>query len=347
MCIKTLSKTISVAAIIFSFFENLALATAYAIPSEVIPLPSVAAATVSTVTTTKSELTLAERWKCESDHPMSCVSELTLEIMKDRHVIFVPGFLNEFARGPIEYFKSNRVALRRDLDGQFTLFSSPSWQSIHQNSETLHRRLLAIYKKSKKPVILFGHSKGAAETLYLVLRHPELILDGIVDRVVLIQAALGGSPLAYAVNSRYVVRAVYSLLGGGFKSMHPHYTKKEFLKASVYFMNFLLGRYSESKMIEVQKMISDRIFYVRSYSPTANLNFGAQFITRYLTMDLLYYGKNDGILLTHKQWLPWIGQDLGVLETDHTALTIDGMNEITPLGREAFTRALFEQIYSP
>jgi len=67
---------------------------------------------------------------------------------------------------------------------------------MSHNSELIYSYLVKRFQKTGKTQIVVAHSKGAGELLLALLFHPELIKNGIVDKVVLMQAVIGGSPLA-------------------------------------------------------------------------------------------------------------------------------------------------------
>ena len=98
------------------------------------------------------------------------------------------------------------------------------------NADKLLIDIQKIHAKIKLPIILVGHSKGGAESMYLALRYPELLISGIIERVVLIHPALGGSPLADNVANNIMGRSFTKYLGEGLHSIQVvEFTLQELL----------------------------------------------------------------------------------------------------------------------
>src|SRR5437879_1617033 len=100
--------------------------------------------------------------------------------------------MNELGR-PF-YFTDNIKTVQK-LGGTASYFGPSSELSVPENAEIIHKLLIKTAKKEKKPLIVFAHSKAAAETYYAILTHPELILNNTVWQMLSVQGAIWGSPL--------------------------------------------------------------------------------------------------------------------------------------------------------
>ena len=250
----------------------------------------------------------------------------TAPILANRHVVFVGGFSSELV---FWFFVDNERAARA-LGAATTIITPPSLLPIDVNVEMLRRRILAIRKADKRPIVLAGHSKGGAEVLLFALRYPEFLLDGTIESVLSIQGALGGSPIADAF------RGVIDLvpLGGGIPSRlrsRPH----------AMFRLALVDMHDRLSKDEVDR-VSRKIYYVRSAQVPEKIPL--LFRSTQIWMAKLHR-RNDGVILTRDMKLDGIGTDLGVLDSDHTGLTIWFPGNGTEASRSAFTRAVLRRIH--
>ncbi len=118
-----------------------------------------------------------ETLKSVHDFPESLRSEYA-----SKHFVLVDGFFNEGARLACVYFKDNINELK-ELGFTCSHLRYSSMRSIFRNSEDLHQDIIAKFSKYKKPIVLIGHSMGGGEALCLVLQHPELMINNIIDKV--------------------------------------------------------------------------------------------------------------------------------------------------------------------
>lgn len=305
--------------------------------------------------------TLLQRW---DEEKKGSVTE-DVQIPQDRHVLFISGIMNNLAKLISAYYKSNIEAVH-ELGLQATSYGPSSRKSIPTNAEIVYQRIIETYERHHDPVVVIGHSKGGAETLYTILEHPNLIVDGIVDRVVLIQPAIGGSPLATLEHgcSTFWMFCFYE---PNFDTLVPAVIKADFDHAFSDYEKFLHERWPSDHDIDwIQKQkenISNKIFYVRSEATPDELSTGVKIVLGALHSELsyestsdgfhptwdkptLYSGRNDGLVPIESQWDQRIGVDLGILESDHLGLTVDTVSKTSREDRIAFTRALFKTIYT-
>jgi pimeloyl-ACP methyl ester carboxylesterase len=184
-------------------------------------------------------------------------------------------------------------------------------------------------------VVLVGHSKGGAAALLTALRYPELVLTGVIDRVVVVQGAIGGSPLADAIARSAAVRAL-PLPRRGLASLTPSEARSLFQEE--------LSRVRARITADGLERLFARVFYVRSWEGRGRTSFELALTHEYL--QGFGSGQNDGLLLQEDMKLDRAGVDLGVVASDHASLTVAGLlSKSTTADRKAFTRALFREIY--
>ncbi len=254
-----------------------------------------------------------------------------LEALRARQVLFVGGFLNEVISG---YFDDN-AAVVKAFGATAWMLSPPSTSSLGADADFIALKARDHYEGSHRPVVLFGHSKGGAASLMAVLRHPELVLLGVVDCVVVVQGAVGGSPVADLAATPLHAAGLPAPLAG-LDSLQPGDARPAFVAALAHARATL----SPAEFGH----LSSRIFYVRSVAQKDHLSpvLGP-------THGLLCErgsGQSDGLVLAEDARLDGCGVDLGVVPGDHAALTVSGpLSNATPHQRRAFTRALFREVY--
>lgn len=235
------------------------------------------------------------------------------------HVVFVAGFMNELIPG---YFSDN-VAVTRELGAETSVLLPPSSGALASDVALVQREIAA---RSGTRVVLFGHSKGGAAVLLTVLEHPELVLDGPVEAVIVLQGAIGGSPLADGLSK------VRPLAGPGMRSLTTEQSKHTFTTA--------LQKLSTSLTRAQWDRLFSRVFYLRSAHGDTTL--AAELALTELA--LRGQGPNDGLLPPAEMKLGF-GVDLGVLDADHAALTVGSfLATSTSSERRAFTFSLFREV---
>jgi hypothetical protein len=275
---------------------------------------------------------LATKMSEEMEPRRARVSTAVKMAMNGYHIVMIGGFMNEILGG---HFEDNRASLETD-------FSSPTFSevypssrgSIRTNSEIVIARLLENYEKGgNKPLVIIAHSKGAAETLYGLTNHPDLVERGIVDKVILVQAAFGGSPVADLV-TELAWFPTFGLISRwqGLLSLRPTEVRP------------LLVRAIHNLPERTREMLSDHFYYVVGTQDADDIEYLLQPTFRILEN---LYGENDGLLLSDEQMYDGFGHDLGHLYADHTDLVgSTALLTNAPRGyRKAFTRALMRQLF--
>jgi hypothetical protein len=286
---------------------------------------------------------LTDLFRHESILPAATLSEEYLVKLRGRHVIFVDGLLNEAAHLVGNYFCDN-ISEVKELGIGHSHIGYLSSYSVPKNSDTLVSDIQEIYVREKLPIILVGHSKGGAECLYAILKNPYLLQSGIIDRVVLINPAVGGSPLAENVSKNILGRCFSKYLGAGLRSIQPENSRKMFSEALLYFKEFLISKSektpppSSSSTSSTSsssssssnrstgnfnfKNLSDRVFYIRGAATADTLCWGVKFVIFFCKEPLDASVPNDGLLHVEDQMLHGFGVDLGILDSDHIDLVV-------------------------
>jgi len=283
--------------------------------------------------------TLEQQWVKEK---RKTSQEVKKDLLNSKHVLFVAGIMNELASLISSYYVDNIEAVK-ELGATASYFGPPSEYAIPQNAFLLLQKIKELHQKTKKKLVVIGHSKGGAELLYTILKYPELMTQNIVDRVILIQPAIGGSPLAEHT-CEWCIDLISTFTKPNLETLKPKVIENHFNNAFISFKHALLEHQSISVQ-NLKKEISNRIFYVRSQQNYQNLSLGINIVLKICKTNLNNYGPNDGLLLTEDQIDTRIGVDLGVLQADHIGLTVSSVSNTTREDRKAFTRALFKMIY--
>lgn len=270
------------------------------------------------------------REELQRDAPLDVQRGSPLEAVNRLHFIFVGGFLSEGIPG---YFNDN-IAVTQELGATTSTLFPSSLGALEDDCALILDAVASARAQTGRKIVLVGHSKGGAGVLLTALRHPELMQSGQVDRVIVIQGAVRGSPLAdLAVD------------GGSLRSSPVRLRPLESLTrrdSEATFTAALSALHARLPPREVEALEA-RIFYVRSSQGDS--------VAPVLALPHLYLsskgsGRNDGLLLEEDMKLDE-GVDLGVLEADHAALTVSSaLSNQPPELRRAFTRALYREVFS-
>ena len=258
------------------------------------------------------------------------------DLLKNKHVLFVSGMLNELFGSVSGYFYDNRDAVEQDLGGESSHFGPSSRSSIPQNAQILYEHVLKTQAEKQKPLILVGHSKGGAEILHMILQHPELILEGSIERAILIQATIQGSPAANDPD-RWL-RNNY----GYIKDLVGLETQTLSEAGSQAIFDGLFADYGARVSESEKQAISNRIFYVRSAEIPEKRSYSVELVLEITQHAPDPNTPNDGLIPTHAQFDARIGIDLGVIQADHLSLVIPWVTAFSKEERKAFTRAILK-----
>lgn len=263
------------------------------------------------------------REELKRDAPLSAEPGTPLALLGTRSFVFVSGFLNEVIPG---YFDDN-AAVAKEL-GATTFTLSPSSRTpMSEQADAVRAAVVERHQADGRKVVVVGHSMGGAAALLCLLRYPELVKSGALDLVVVVQGAVGGSPLADTLAHGPVTRLA------GLESL----TRAEARALFTQELEALKAKTTE----EERAALFRRIFYVRSSDKE---KVAAELTMGHALLSLFGSGQSDGLMLEEDMKLK-VGIDLGVVEADHADLTVSSfLSNSTPQQRKAFTRALLRQV---
>jgi pimeloyl-ACP methyl ester carboxylesterase len=293
------------------------------------------------------ENTLEQRWNREISDPQS-LSDQRLRGFQAKNMLFFGGILNGLARINSSYFTDSLEALE-EMGISSEYFGPWSFKSPNRNVDAFRAQIEERYSALGKPLVLVGHSKGGLELLYTSLRYPDLVLSGKVERVVLIQAPVQGTPLADTDHLSWLARWISIPFREGLKYLGRKIATSVLAKNYKEFHRTLEREYGylgNAVLLEKEKQVSDAIFYVRSKRLSNSFSPGLSIVLTVAWDSLDSLGSNDGLVLTDDQLDLRFGKDLGVLNADHLTVVISGaFSNGSLLERKAFTRALLYQLY--
>ena len=220
--------------------------------------------------------------------------------------LFVGGYGNELARG--HYFDYNMQTVAEMGATHVRAYFPSSFRSASGNLEALRTEVFRMYERSgRKPVMLFGHSKGGLESLALVLMYPELIREGIVANVTLVQAPIGGNAL---IDQRGLVLRLYAkalaVVSPSFRSLQTNG------------INEIIADRLKSLDQATLRLIGKSVRYVISHKDAQDSGYAIRTVSNLANHNL----KNDGLVATIDMWLPGFGTILGELYIDHLEVVV-------------------------
>jgi hypothetical protein len=205
---------------------------------------------------------------------------------------------------------------------------------------------------------------GGAEVTYLNLKHPELMIRGIVDTSIVLNGAIGGSELALQLKDNLLASSLKKFLGKGLESLTPPKAHSNFKKAYEEFNDQLSQTLGTERAQDEVENLSRRLFYVTSCKPTEDpLSLGLRIVLSFLknSLDNGAGQCQDGLLYIQDQLLvdegnltPLFGThlispELGSLSTlsaDHIELVVSGaFAKSNSKKRTAFTHALLRTVF--
>jgi pimeloyl-ACP methyl ester carboxylesterase len=279
----------------------------------------------------ETPLAMKVQEEVQRDAPLVAGPASPLKHVGELQFLFIAGFLHEAIPG---YFIDN-MAVTKELGADASALFPSSGQTVSDTADVVRDEVLTRYQANKRPVVLVGHSKGGAEALLAVLRYPELVTLGVVEKVIVIQGALGGSPVADRLRS---VGAVGGLpVHFGLEAL-----TREKARALFKLELEALRRKAPQETID---FVFSKVFYVRACSGDGQV--ALELLPSYEFLKRQGSGKNDGLVLVEDQRLYEGGTDLGVLDSDHGSLTVSSfVSASTPRQRRAFTRALLREVFA-
>jgi hypothetical protein len=196
-----------------------------------------------------------------------------------------------------------------------TGFSRP----FTENAESLVRELRGLRKDAGKPLIVVGNPTTSVDLLLAVLRHPDLLQDGVVDRMVLMQPAFG---------TRLLTGAARVLPIGAIGKNDPVRVHKLFRRALDDFPRAL------------RPLLDRAVGYLRASAKGADLN------PLLVPSAWAIGGDNDGVSRIEEQRLPGVGHDLVVrYDVDHWDATARrALSSLSEPALEALARDILRAV---
>jgi pimeloyl-ACP methyl ester carboxylesterase len=257
------------------------------------------------------------------------------DALRTRQVVFAKGFLNEYVFGA--YFKDNIASLREELGAdRVTTVGLNSSVAIHLNAAELAAEVRALYQRNgNRPVVLVGHSMGGGQAVQMALRFPELLREGIVDRVVSLQGVVLGTTFAEMATGCGAPGAPHGscVANEGLESMQPGPAQESVWRA-------MQGLTAADKAL-----LDGKLYFVRNQVVSNHVM--PVFLPAFRYMNAFGtlpdgFGGNDGQVPLVMQQLYGAGRALGALDYDHADLEV---TEEPAALRRAFTRALFRELF--
>jgi pimeloyl-ACP methyl ester carboxylesterase len=231
--------------------------------------------------------------------------------------VFIDGMMGDFSNSlysSIETYIQNVTRNGTDV----TIIRPSSFATLAENAEALNMKLKRL--GGPRPYILIAHSRGAAELFIALLKYPELFYNLNIARVILVQGAFSGSPVA-EMTQEYLNKFCHS--------NSPKWMDEPCAFAGVFreSLRGLTPIEARKARMELQKNISpsdhqlfkERVFFVRSKTTLKKARFALK--PSALFLNHYYYAfDNDGLLITIQQKVPGFGTDLGVYDADHMDL---------------------------
>ncbi len=251
------------------------------------------------------------------------VNTNSIQKSQEYNFVFVGGFLNEISYG---YFKDNESFLK-DLKipkKQIHKIFPSSSVAVEKNIPWLAKNLLEKFNSNKKPLVIISHSKGAAETLGVILKYP-LILKKI-HKVFLVQAAVRGSHVAdymMGVGRKLDEKMVWHRrFEMDFKKSAnvtiPQLVNQGISSLSHSAMTNLWNKLAKGRRDEFKEKLKNKVFYIGSHEQLDGISKSITASGLYLST---YYGASDGLIMANEYYIDDLGTRLGLFENiDHMDL---------------------------
>lgn len=229
--------------------------------------------------------------------------------------VFVDGMFGEYAKNNFDGAVQRIQAV--DESAEVTILRPQTTLTFEENA-ALFLQHEAI-KNPEKPLLIFAHSRGAAEVLLALLNSDETVLNNVAQAV-LIQGSFYGSPLSGKSIEKFedwcatkMMKKVKQLCDQsssflvGFRGLSSDYVSGVFINAI------------RNSTPEKLNLIRSKVSYLRARTSLGTASFPLKPL--YLYLKQMGYPENDGVVVTSQQKIQGLGLDLGVYQSDHTGLT--------------------------
>jgi len=250
--------------------------------------------------------------------------------------IFVDGFCGEYLK--TSFLPAEAVVKEHWKDEDATILRPSSKIAIWENADRLYPQIQSLRQGStKNETVIVAHSKGGAEVLLMVLRHPELISKLGITKIVLVAAPIRGTDLAELAEP--ASNPVTDFLNQEIPAL------PSFLPALI---NPIYADALSKLSAEEKNLIKAHVFYVRAQMSSDDI-FSPLFLSHLLLSKAHANGSNDGLIPTENEVLldeqgKAFGTDLGVMLGDHNSMTNDSIFPDDLTYRRAFFETLIRNI---
>lgn len=269
-----------------------------------------------------SQANLQSRWAEIQNAPAISLTELpsltALEsnVLKEYSFLLIDGVLGDLTASLYNSILDdiNRSVPESDLQ----VLRPSSFFGIQENAQWIIEEI--SQRNKPKPLIIVAHSRGALELFVALLSKPEMFEEFKIAKVILVQGAFSGSPLA-----DWLERLQANQCDSQFSFwIQLLCTSSKVFQSSLEGLTteratHLRSYWQENLNPANKNLFKDRVFFVRSHSSFHNTS--QALIPGKLFLSYKYFDlENDGVLLTSEQKIPGLGMDLGVLDSDHLTL---------------------------
>jgi hypothetical protein len=179
--------------------------------------------------------------------------------------------------------------------------------------------------------LLIGAPQTSGEILFALLSEPSLVEEGVVGKVLAVQAAFGSPLVDLVATGDDAVGTFVARMFGGLRA------KFSASEVRPRFERLVREARSQAGLGDADPALwPDVVYVVRSRTPSVAAT-ALPFLPTYLL--LRPRGANDAVTMTDAQRLPGLGTDLGVVEADHWDLFASTpFANAPPRVRRAFAR---------
>lgn len=238
-------------------------------------------------------------------------------------IIMVGGFLGELSS---EYLEANENAVRM-MGAEHVLRIQPdSRQSIEANIEILKKQIFTEYEINKKPIILWGHSKGGVESLGLILKYPELVRQGVIKLVVPIQSPVGGCVGGTCASLSLFLSRAHTAFDG----MHSLSTSA---------IDRVISKQIDALDAETRQMLSAATVFVVSHQDPRRVDA----ILQFSAFGLSAIGQaNDALVAEKAMSVKNFGRIIGQVVADHMQMVMVATRGVA---KRLLTTGTFQSVY--
>jgi pimeloyl-ACP methyl ester carboxylesterase len=238
------------------------------------------------------------------------------DVAGDRQFVLITGLYSELRSQGNTILSSARQNPRIAAT---SLIEPPSNSSIEKNAGYVAGLLRYYYfQNGSRPILVVGYSKGGAELMTALLRYPELIKSGMIDKAVFLQGAFG-SELSGRIYSICVKIPLMDFIdrcaearqaSDGLKSLGDPNLREQ-----------LHHKFNQLNSDSKYALNTSVLYVTAKVDPKELSALSSAYVRNYV-----YYwikkkeGENDGALAQSDQSLPWFGKIILNIDAEHSEL---------------------------